>query len=127
MTTARFAIAVSTAWKPLLLLLGVTGSRAYAELGPDALSIRFGWYRARIPREQIVRVGMTHWDWWRGIGWRSDLRRTIALIGRSGPVAYLGIAPPVPTRLAGIPIQLQNLYITVEDPEAFLAALRGKG
>lgn len=121
----RFSIQNSAWWRPLFLLFGVTGDRSYVEVDDTSLRVRFGWYRLTVPRERITGTARVNWALWRGIGWRSNLRNAIGLIGRSGPVVYLRIAPPVPTRLLGIPIKLTHLYLSVDTPDAFIASLGG--
>lgn len=118
----RFPIKRTPPWRFLLGLFGVTTARAYLEIDEERLVARFGWYRLELPRAQIVAVEPGQWPWWWRIGgkiWRERL----GLIGAGGPVLCLRLAASQPTRLLGIPLHVQEVCISVEDPAAVQAAL----
>ena len=119
----RFAIKRSPWWRPLLALFGATAGRAYLDVDRERLVARFGWYRLEVPRAQVAAVEPVRWRWWWGIGWRSDLRARLGLIGATAPVLRIGLASPCRTRLLGIPFGLRELYVSVDDPAGVRAAL----
>ena len=118
----RFPIKRSPWWRFLLGLFGVTTARAYLQLDGERLVVRFGWYRLELPRAQIAAVEEGRWPWWGGIGWRISAGR-LGLIGATAPVVYIRLARPHRTRLLGIPLQLRELWVSVDDPAAVRAAL----
>jgi hypothetical protein len=122
-TGIRFPIKRSPFWRPLLVLFGATASRSYIDIGPETITTRFGWHRLTIPRERVVAVEPATWPLLGGIGWRSDLRRTIGLIGAQSPVVRFELDPPVPVRLLRIPSRLRWLYVSVEHPDLVRAAV----
>ena len=122
----RFAIKRSPWWRPLLALFGATAERAYLEVDRERLVARFGWYRLEVPRAEVAAVEPARWRWWGGIGWRSDLRGSLGLIGATAPVLRLRLARPHPTRLLGIPFRLRELYVSVDDPAGVRAALEAR-
>jgi len=118
-----FRIRRDVAYRPLLLLFGATRPRSYLELREDAIHARFSWYRVTIPLDHIQRAKRARWAWYAGIGWRSNMTSILGLIGSYQGVVHLKIAPPVRTRVLLIPIRLRDFYISLEDPDGFLAVL----
>ncbi|WP_148613493.1 hypothetical protein [Nocardioides rubriscoriae] len=55
----RFDFAFAPSYRVPALLLGITGSTAWAELGPDALTVRFGLWRLRTPLANVAAVHRT--------------------------------------------------------------------
>ena len=118
----RFPIKRSPWWRPLLFLFGATAARSYLEVDRERLVARFSWYRLELTRAQIVAVEPGRWPWWGGIGWRMS-RGRLGLIGATAPVLCVRLASPHRTRLLGIPLNLRELYVSVDDPAAVRAAL----
>jgi hypothetical protein len=123
----RYRIRRSPWWSPLLVIFGATDARSYVEIAGASLDTRFGWHTARVPLTSIISAERSHWPWYGGIGWRSNLRSTLGLIGSHDGVVRLRVDPPARTRLLGIPFRMRDLYISLEDPSGFLAALSAGG
>jgi hypothetical protein len=119
----RFPIAISPWLRPFLYLFGATRERAWLDVDRDSVEVQFSWYRISIPRSSIVVAEPGRWPFWGGIGWRTNLRDVIGLIGGLGPAVRIEIDPPIPTRLVGIPVRLRELYVTVENPDGLPALL----
>ena len=107
--------------EPLFVVLGMTPGRSYLELAEDLVVVRMGWaFHARVPRASATwarRVGDTvnigvH-------GWRG---RWI-VNGAGGPLVAVGIDPPARARAVGCPVKLRELRVSVDDPDALVAAL----
>lgn len=118
----RFAISYGRAFEPLATLTG-TGSRySGVELDEEALRVRMGWaFRADVPRASITSaargedVRMT-----RGVhGWRGDW----LVNGDGNGIVGLRIEPPARAAIGGVPIRLERLRVSLEDPDGFLAAI----
>jgi hypothetical protein len=120
---ARFPIKRAGWVRPLLLLFGGTAEHSYTEITSDGLRARFGWYEVTIPIVDIDAVEPADWPWWGGIGWRTNMRSVIGLVGALKPVVRVTLSKPVRTRLLLIPIRLRELYLSLEDAEGFIAAL----
>ncbi len=118
----QFPIKRSPWWRFLLMLFGATTAHSYLPVDGERLVARFGWYRLELPRAQIVAVEPVRWPWWAGIGWRVGGGR-LGLIGATAPVLCIRLASPHRTRLLGIPLQVRELYVSVDDPAAVQAAL----
>jgi len=78
----RFHIRIDPVWRPLLLAGGATRENSYAELTDAGVRFRFGLLFDRlIPYEDVKAVFGRSWPFLYGIGWRSNLRGVIGLIG----------------------------------------------
>lgn len=108
---------------PLLLLFSATAGRSYLQVGPDTLTARFGWYRLVIPLSHIESVSEDRWPWYGGLGWRTNFRSVLGLIGAYSPVVKIHLNTPSRSRLLGIPIRITDLYVSVESPGTLRAAL----
>lgn len=123
MTTRRFPIFVGRRSRFLLLLFGVRAANAYVDLGDDELDAHFGFFRIRTPTANLVSWRIEGpWLWITAIGVRMSIRhRDLTFGGTNRGGVRVDFRDPV-TR-AGIPA----LYLTVEDLEAFAAALAERG
>jgi hypothetical protein len=117
----RFPIRVDPWWRPLLLAGGATRDNSYVEVTDDRVSFRFGFFfRRAFSRDEIEGASLRHWPIWMGVGWRSNLRGVIGLIG-----SYRGV---VEVRLKGRSrvwalFPCDRIAASLEDPEGFIEAL----
>lgn len=110
---------------PVLALFGATSARSYVDIAPDTVTVRFGWYRVELPREQIVSVEVDTWPWFGGYGWRTDFRKKLGLIGAMEPIVRFDLSAPRRARLLLIPISYHALYVSIDNPDALRAAFAG--
>lgn len=116
----RYTISRSPWLRPLLILFTATESRSWVEIEETGIRAQYGWYRIFVPHESITSVHRANWPWYAGIGWRTNLRSVIGLIGSYEGVVEIAIDPPQRTRLIGIGLGMKQLIISLEDPEGFL-------
>ncbi|MDP2711202.1 MAG: hypothetical protein Q8O56_08275 [Solirubrobacteraceae bacterium] len=112
-------------WKPLLVALGVTPGRSFLDVDPVRVRVRMSWgFRADVPRSSIrsarhagsaLSIGVHGW----GGRWLVN--------GASGPLVALAIDPPARARTLGVPLRLRELTVSVDDPDAVIAALDASG
>ncbi len=119
---SRYPIKRSPIWGPLLRVMGASDSRSFLDIRSDVVIAQFGWKRIEIPRANIISVKRSNWPWWGGIGWRSDLRHSIGLIGALSPILLIRLKPQHASIL-GIPTKLTDLYLSVDDPEPIIQEL----
>jgi hypothetical protein len=113
-------------WKPLFVVLGVTPARSYLDLEPEIVRVRMGWgFAADIPRTSIRSVRRVERAMWSigAHGWRGRW----LVNGARGPIVSIEIDPPVHGRTILIPSGLRELRVSVDDPDALVAALGGTG
>lgn len=118
MTT--FTMRYARALRPLLHGLRMGGGTA--ELIDDELRITMGWaFRARLPRADLRSARGTRpvlFGW--GVhGWGSRW----AAIGSAKGVVRVDLSRPGRAVVCGVPVQVATLWISLEDPDGFLAAL----
>lgn len=111
---------------PLLVPLGGTRAGSVLTLTDGALKVRMGFFRTEIPYANIRVAEAFTWPWWAvALGWRTNLHDKIALLGSMNNAVKLTLYPRVPMRLL-VPMKVAEFYVSLEEPEAFLKALKDK-
>lgn len=119
----RFPIKIDRLWQAPVLIGGATHNNSYVEVTDGEVSFKYGLlFRRTVPKSEIVDVYTRHWPWWYGIGWRSDLRGVIGLVGSYENVVEVQLASR--SRAWGV-FPCDRIAVSVEDPAGFIAALRG--
>jgi hypothetical protein len=106
----------------LLSALGMGPGLSSVDLDGDVLRVRMGWaFRASIPVRQIASVeprqgpvGGIGVHGWRG-SWLVN--------GATTGLLTIAVDPPVRAWAVGIPIHLHVLTVSLDDPDALVAAL----
>ena len=108
--------------RPLLSVLGLGPRHSGLDLDPGRLRVRMGWaFIATVTRSQIRSAA--RWDGLvGGIGVHGWGGRWLVNGAASGLVT-LEIDPPARAWVIGAPVKLRSLRVSVEDPDALLAAL----
>lgn len=126
----KFEMAAGSWWW-LLTLLGATRRGSFLEVEEGALEARFGPMfdqTYRFDELSSVSLHSRQIPWYRtGIGWRTNLVNAIALISSPRNVVKIALKQPRLTWLVGIPVRMKDLYVSLEDPDRFLAAMRKTG
>ena len=121
--TRRFPILVSPFWRALLFPFGVTPERAFAAIDDGELRVSFGrLFDHRFPLEAVETVAPSRWPLWAGIGLRTDFRRTVGLVGAYVNTVEVRFKKRQRVRMV-VPLPCERLVLSLEDPEAFIAAL----
>ena len=114
----RFQIRTDPVWRPLLLVGGATRENSYAELTDAGVRFRFGLLFDRlIPYEDVKAVFGRSWPFLYGIGWRSNLRGVIGLIGSYHDVVEVRLKGRA-RRAWGV-FPMDRIGISLEEPERF--------
>lgn len=120
---ARFSIRVDWWCRPFLLFLAVTPDNAYLELTPEHLRIRFGpAFDRTIERATIVGATPISWSIFNGVGVRAG-GRLYGVIGSLSGVVELTLSSPADLRFAGWPWTASRIAISLDNPQACIAAL----
>ncbi len=119
----RFPILMSPLWRLLLLPFGGTPQRSYAELENGTLHVRFGWlFEHRFPLSQVDAASPSHWPLLGGIGWRTNFRGTVGLIGTYVNVVEIRFKERQRVRMLLL-TSCERLYLSLAEPRDFIAAL----
>jgi hypothetical protein len=121
--TTRFAIRVDPSFRGLFAALGAGSRHDVVELGDQWVQVRLGWlFKVRIPRTTVASV-QHHADMfggWGAHGWRGRW----LVNGSSAGIVELDLEPGQRAWLLGVwPLTLRVLYVSLEDPDGFLAAI----
>lgn len=122
----RFGIRVDPWWWPVLMLCGVfPGSPRHVGLEGEEVHVRLGWLKARFPRAHVVAARRVRGDRRWSIGWNLVVVGTKALVvnGSWANMVELRLEPGQRTRLLLVPVRYSCLRLSLDQPDAFLAAL----
>ena len=122
----RFAMRLDRWWQPLLWLVGVRPGSAYVAVQGDTVRVRFGQFDYRFPRACVVgarRVSGAK-RWWLGVGVHGNLVDWLAINGSLSGLVELRLDPPRRLWVLFVPNRVRRLYLSLEDPDALLQALR---
>lgn len=119
----RFQMKIDPVWRPFVLVGGATKENSYVEVTDDEVSFNYGMlFRRTVPRSEIKDSRPRDWPWWMGIGWRSNLRDLVGLVGSYDGVVEVELEEPFRAwRL----LPTKRIAVSLEDPEGFLSALNG--
>jgi hypothetical protein len=109
---------------PLMLVVGAGPATSRIAIEDGVLRVKMGWFwfQATIPRQSIVHARRSANAWF-SIGIHTDGMRGWIVNGSPFGMVHLTIEPPADGRFAGLPIKVSNLWLSLEDPDAFVAAL----
>lgn len=123
MAERTFSISFHGATRTFFQLLGIGSGRSGVTVTPESVHVKMGWaFDGVIPRTQIVSAEkakkpvMLGWGvhGWCGV-W--------AVNGSDDGIVRLRIDPPIHARMLVFAIRPHELYISLDDPDGFLAAL----
>jgi hypothetical protein len=123
MKRQRFRIRYSPFKGTLLRLFLLPQRMSYVDVRGDEVRVRMGWgFSARLPRAAITDVSREKRIWVTAgaHGWRGRW----LVNGASGPIVGIRVDPPARGRVIGVPIEVREVQVSVEDPDALIAALR---
>lgn len=123
MTALRFPIRFENWYRALSSALLLRPSDSYVDVGNDDVSVKMGWaFRARFPRSAVAGTVPLR---------KSVLSRGVHgfagrwLVNGSGDrIVALDLQPAQRAYVMGFPVRLQQLMVSVEDPEAFATRLQ---
>lgn len=109
----------------LLGLLGMGRRWSSVVVARDRLEVTMGWaFRATIPSRAVAAAAPSTR---RVLGWGVHGWRGAWLVnGSSRGLVELRLDPPVRGRVAGVPVRVRLLHVSLEDPAGLRAAL-GQG
>lgn len=122
MTASRFPIRFGAFNAAFMGALGMTRGGSYVEIDGDTVRVRMGWaFKADIHRRAVARAQRRNGYVWWAYGVHGGRGRWI-VNGSGHNVVEVRIDPPARARVLGVRIKLRELWVSLEDPDAFLAA-----
>jgi len=122
-STKRFVIRVDRSFRVLFAALGAGARQDFVEIRGETVRVRLGWmFKVSIPRAAVASA-QHHADMfggWGAHGWRGRW----LVNGSSAGIVELDLEPRQRAWLLSIwPLTLRALYVSLEDPDGFLAAI----
>ncbi len=118
----RFMMRLDPAWRPLLWPFGAAEPSSFVEVDEKRVRFKFGYLFDRsVLREEIERAYRRDWPIWMGVGWRSNLRGVIGLIGSTRGVAEIQLRS---RSRAWRVFPCDRIAVSLLDPDGFVAALQ---
>lgn len=108
-------------YRPLAVAVGLGPERSEVRVEGDALHVRMGWaFDARIPLAAIATAQAKNE---RVFAWGVHYSRGRWLVNGSGKgLVALTIEPPVAAKVVVTSVRLRELWLSVTDPDALIAA-----
>jgi hypothetical protein len=110
---------------PLAVAVGLGPSRSELRVASDSLHVKMGWaFDAHIPLASITTAEARDE---RVFTWGVHYSRGRWLVNGSGTgLVELTMEPPVEAKVFVKSVQLRSLWLSVDDPDALIAACRGR-
>jgi hypothetical protein len=105
-----------------MYLLGLSPSRSWVAVDDDRMRARMGWaFSLDAPRSSVRGASPDSGRvWGSGVhGWRGRW----LVNGSSSGLVRIELDPPARARTGPVPLKVRELRVSVEDPEALVAAL----
>ncbi len=120
--SSRFPIRFGRFNAALMSLFGMNPGNSFVEVDGHEVRVQMGrGFRATIPRSSIVEARRRGYVWW-AYGVHGGAGRWI-VNGSGHNIVTVRIEPPVAARVLGVPIRLRELWVSLEDPGQFRAAI----
>jgi hypothetical protein len=125
-TSQRFPIRFGRFNAALMTLFGMAPNRSFIEVTDDEVLVRMGWaFSATLPRSSIADIRRRGYVWWafgvHSLGWTTS--RWVVNGSGHGMVEVV-LDPPARGRTLGKSIQLREIWLSLDDPDEFVAAVR---
>jgi hypothetical protein len=119
----RFPIAFGGLNGPFMAALGMSTRRSCVEIDGDTVRVRMGWaFQADIHRRSIVGAERRDGYVWWAYGVHGGGGRWI-VNGTGHNIVKVRIDPPARARVIGVRVKLRELWVSLEDPDGFLATI----
>jgi hypothetical protein len=118
-----FAISYGSVLLPVFAVLGLGPRYSRVIVTADEVRVRLGWaFRAGVPRSAVRRVEPDDGAVlaWGAHGWRGRW----LVNGSSTGLVRLTVDPPAAATVAGWPVRVRELRLSLEAPGFFMATLR---
>lgn len=123
----RFDIRYDPVLRPLFIAFGMGPRTSHVTVTADEFHVVMGWaFRGRIARSAVVDARPARTPLILGVGVHGWAGRWAVNGSRAGAVR-LEVNPPAHAHVCGVPVRLRTLWLSLADPDGFLAALAAAG
>jgi hypothetical protein len=123
----RFPMRLTLLGRLMAAPLVVKKERAYVDVTERDVHVLFApAFDERFPLSQIEEAVPAVWPIWAGIGPRTNFRGAVGIVGSYRNTVELRFKEAQEVRVVAMPVKCERLYISMEDPEAFIAALTAR-
>lgn len=120
----RFPMRLSSLGKPILALFGGIQSQSYVDVIAGSIRFKFGFYDLSLSTSEISGVESTTIPLIAGLGWKLGFGGSVGLIGSQKGVVKVSLREPKHIRMLLIPFTARSIYVSLQDPEGFIAELQ---
>ncbi len=112
-----------------LSLFDVTSSTSYVDIHGDEVVVQEGnLFRETFPLSCLGKAGLDSWEWYMGLGVRTDFQGTVAPITSFEKVVSIPLVEPRSLFLRivgslGLQVECKRLVLSMAQPDEFLIAL----
>jgi hypothetical protein len=107
---------------PILATFGVTRGGSFVDLADGKLEVKMGiWFHETLAVADIAAVAPSEWPWWGGLGVKL-YHHGVGLVGATENVVNVRFKTPQRVT-AVVPVSCEQLWISIDDRDAFLKAL----
>jgi hypothetical protein len=120
----RFPIKITDNFliEPVLNTFGVKPETSYVAIENGHLEVSMGrWFSERIALDQIAALAPSEWPWWGGLGVKL-YHHGVAVVGSTEHVVNIKFRGAQKVHVLAV-IDAEQLWVSVEDRDGFLAAL----
>lgn len=126
MTSTRYPIRFSRLSRLIFWGILIRPNGCFVELNADSVRVRMDWaFRAAFPRNSVSRAVRGIEGIVLGVGIHGFAGRWL-LNGSLHGLVSLHLQPQQRAHVFGIPVKLRELQLSLDDPEAFLAAVQSE-
>jgi hypothetical protein len=123
---AKFDIHIDPLWRAPLLIIGATQEQSWIDIGDSEIEIKFGSGHEHLPLTNVAGAEPAEWSLFYGIGHRLG-HNGIGYVGSTNNVVEIKLKKPQEFNMIfGIKASYSSFYVSVDDPAAFIAAIRNK-
>ncbi len=122
----RHPIRIDSIWRPLLLVGGgATRDNSYVDVSERGVIFRMGpFFNRTLSYGDIKSVFSRGWPWLYGIGWRTNFRGVIGLVGSYQNVVEVRLNRRIRRFLLLFPCD--RICVSLDDPAAFIRDLNDR-
>jgi hypothetical protein len=125
-TTTRFEIHVDPIWRAPMLLIGGARGQCWVDVGDAEIELRLGFNHERLPIANVAGAENAEWSMFYGLGHRLGPNGP-GYVGSTSNVVEIKLKDPQDFHmLLGFRAAYGSFYVSVVDPEAFIAAIKAK-